>query len=321
MQIYTSLDNVSLSNSSVAIGIFDGVHRGHQEILRQTHAAAGAAQLGLSIALTFNPNPAEVLAPARAPNYICSVSQRLEWIETLCGIDCAVVVPFTQEFASLLPNDFVAEVLLQRLGARQIFVGADFRYGRDRQGSVMDLEAAGATHGFEVTIVHPISEMGERVSSTRIRSLVTEGRIDAANHLLGHRFALRGQVVEGKRLGRTLGFPTANLRLVQPRQLLPLAGVYAGFAGIAQGVGRSLERFPAAISVGTNPTTDGEDAPVSVEAYLMGGFDGDLYGKALDIEFAAYIRPAEKFDSLDSLVTQMHRDIIAVGLALDEQAG
>ena len=317
MQIYTSLDNVSLENSSVAIGIFDGVHRGHQEILRQTHAAAEASAIGASVALTFNPNPAEVLAPARAPLYICSVGQRLEWIETLCGIDCVVVVPFDRDFASLLPVQFVEDVLVKKLGARQIFVGADFRYGRDRHGSVMDLEAAGATHGFEVTIVHPISEAGERVSSTRIRTLVAKGEIGTANDLLGHRFTLRGAVVAGKRLGRTLGFPTANLALAQPRQLLPQAGVYAGFAAIRMGDSDAVERHPAAISVGANPTTDIAGAPVTVEAFLMGEFDRDLYNQSLDIEFAAHIRPVEKFESLDDLVAQMRQDIVQVRLALD----
>lgn len=316
MQIYTSLDNVSLGHTCVAIGIFDGVHRGHQEILRQTHAAAGAPRTGASVALTFNPNPAEVLAPARAPQYICSVDQRLEWIDALCGIDCTVVIPFDRDFSSLLPAQFVEDVLMRRLGARQIFVGADFRYGRDRRGSVMDLEAAGATHGFEVTIVHPISEGGERVSSTRIRALIGGGHISEANDLLGHRFTLRGQVVSGKRLGRTLGFPTANLSLEQPRQLLPLAGVYAGHASIIDPDGRALERHPAAISVGSNPTTDPAGAPESVEAFLIGGFDRDIYGSTLDIEFAAHIRAVEKFESVDALVAQMRRDIAQINLVL-----
>ncbi|HEX5323281.1 MAG TPA: bifunctional riboflavin kinase/FAD synthetase [Capsulimonadaceae bacterium] len=317
MQIYTSLDNLSLKNSCVAIGIFDGVHRGHQEILRQTRASAKAPSEGLSIAMTFDPNPIEVLAPTRAPHYICSVGQRLEWIDSLCGVDAALVIPFDRTFARLLPLEFVENVLVRCLGTRQILVGADFRYGRDRQGSVMDLEAAGQTHGFEVTIVHPISEDGERVSSTRVRSLVGEGQVEAANHLLGHRFTLRGRVVDGKRLGRTLGFPTANLSLEQPRQLLPLAGVYAGHALIHEnGAFPTKRRLPAAISVGTNPTTDGEGAPISVEAFLMNGFDSDLHGATLAIEFAGLIRPVAKFDSLDALVAQMHRDVEQIAMVL-----
>jgi riboflavin kinase/FMN adenylyltransferase len=323
MQIYRSLDNLSLKNSCVAIGVFDGVHRGHQEILRQTRGADFAPGEGRSVALTFDPNPVEVLAPARAPEYICSVSQRLEWFDTLCGVDTAVVVPFDHQFASLLPIQFVEDVLVRRLGTRQIFVGADFRYGHDRRGSVMDLEAAGLTHGFEVTIVHPISEGGERVSSTRIRSLVSAGEIDAANYLLGHRFMLRGTVVEGKRLGRELGFPTANLALEQSRQLLPRAGVYAGYAVLNNdkaGVS-AKQRVPAAISVGTNPTTDHEGSPTTVEAYLMDGFDANLYGQTLDIEFIAHIRPVEKFPTVEALVAQMHRDVERITAALAEKSG
>src|SRR5579862_2090633 len=318
MQIYKSLDNLSLKNSCVAIGVFDGVHRGHQEILRQTRGADFAPGEGQAVALTFDPNPVEVLAPARAPLYICSLSQRLEWIGTLCGIDSTVVAPFDHAFAQLLPIQFVEDVLVERLGTRQIFVGADFRYGRDRQGSVMDLEAAGQTHGFEVTIVHPISEGGERVSSTRIRSLVSAGKIEAANHLLGHVFTLRGRVVGGKKLGRKLGFPTANLALEQPRQLLPCVGVYAGYAVLTDesaGVPARV-RVPAAISVGANPTTDGEGAPTKVEAFLMEGFDADLYGKAIDIEFVSFVRAEEKFETIDALVAQMHRDIKRITLVL-----
>lgn len=316
MQIYRSLDNLKIANSCVAIGIFDGVHRGHQEILRQAHAAAGSAALGASVALTFDPNPAVVLAPERAPFSIASLDQRLEWMDSLCGIDCAVVIPFDPEFASLTPGQFVDDVLAQKLGARQVFVGADFRYGRGRQGSVMDLEAAGATHDFEVTIVHPISEGGERVSSTRIRALVAAGDVQAANHLLGHSFALRGPVVRGKQLGRELGFPTANVA-VADRQLLPEAGVYAGRAVVRGGGGIAEGRFRAAISVGTNPTTEGAGAPVRVEAFLLDGFEGDLYDRTLDIEFAARIRPQEKFASLDELVSQMGRDVAQIKLALD----
>lgn len=297
---------MKISNASVAIGVFDGVHQGHKHVLRA--ASETARQFGgVAVGLTFDRHPANLLSPQKAPPYLTSLTQKIELIESLGVIDVLVVVPFDLAFANMTPAQFVERVLVTRLGAVHVRVGADFRYGKDRAGSVMDLEAAGDSHGFEVTIVHPITYESERVSSTHIRSLVTGGRIEIANECLGQPFTMRGVVGHGKKLGRTIGFPTANLILEEPQYAHPGYGVYAGWARLP---GR--QPVPAAVSVGTNPTTDGENEDVKIEAFLLGGFDEDIYDCALDIAFQSHVRIQQKFDTLDALVAQMRRDVIEV---------
>lgn len=307
MEIYRSLNGLSLSDSCVTIGVFDGVHRGHLAVLRATAKSAQGGGVK-AVALTFDRHPAELLAPQHAPTYVASLEQRLEWLSAVEGLDSVVVVAFNLSFANMTPRQFVENVLVQKLDTREVLVGADFRFGKNRAGSVMDLEAAAETHGFTVTIVHPIATEGERVSSTRIRELIVSGSMEAAERLLGRPVTLRGTVAEGKRLGRTIGFPTANLALQEPRQAIPAHGVYAGRVTIL-GAETGL---PAAVSVGANPTTDGDSAPTGIEAYIMGGFDRDIYGHAIDIEFVACIRQQRKFDSLEALTTQITADVAAI---------
>jgi riboflavin kinase/FMN adenylyltransferase len=306
VKVYHSVDAVKVDNSSVAIGVFDGVHRGHQQVLA---AAADTARQsgGLAVALTFDRHPADLLMPQKAPAYLTSLSQKIERISALGVIDVLVVVPFDLTFANMAPGQFVERILRGRLGASHVRVGADFRYGKDRAGSVMDLEAAGGAHGFEVTIVHPLTHGGERVSSTHIRSLIATGRTELASQLLGRPFTMRGTVGHGKKLGRTIGVPTANLICEEPRYARPVFGVYAGWAVLP---GRP--RIPAAISIGTNPTTDGENQVMKVEAFLLDGFDDDIYDQTLDIAFHSHVRPEQRFASVDALVEQMHIDVALI---------
>ncbi len=301
---FTTLETyIPTSSGAVSIGVFDGVHRGHQAVLRQTRQIADEENL-TAIALTFDPHPMDLVAPARSPAYLCSLSQRATWL-TEPGLASEVVVArFDNEFAALSAKQFVEDVLVGKLNAKRIRVGADFRFGKDRQGSVMDLESMGETNGFKIDIVHSVSRGGERISSTRIRSLVAEGDTETAAVLLGRSFTLRGTVVAGKGLGRTIGFPTANLQPEEARQLLPASGIYSGYAALPDG-----SHYRAAISVGTNPTTDGGSVVRKVEAYIMDGFDEDLYGSVLDIRFGAKIRDEQRFDSLELLVSQMHHDV------------
>ena len=293
----------TLRDTVVAIGVFDGVHRGHQEILRQT--VREARSQGLSpIALTFDIHPSELFAPDQSPSYIASLSQRTALIDMHGGgIEAVAVARFDREFAGLSPADFVADVLEGRLGARHVLVGADFCYGKGRAGTVTTLLGAAAANSFAVTVVPPILLGGERVSSTQVRGLVAEGNLSAALSLLGHPFVVEGIVGQGKRLGRTLGYPTANLNPTQPRQLLPGNGVYAAYACLADG-----RKIRAAVSVGTNPTTD-TDGGRKVEAFLMDGFSEDLYEQPLSLDFRQKLRGEEKFDSLNTLVAQMARDV------------
>ena len=267
------------ARTAVAIGVFDGVHRGHQEILHQTVREA-RSQGYMPVALTFDIHPSELFAPDSAPPYIASLSQRAELIDAYGGgIEAVVIVRFDRAFAGLSPQAFVADVLEGQLDARHVLVGADFCYGKGRAGTVTTLLGAGAQNGFAVTVVPPFLLHQERISSTQIRRLVGEGRLTEAVDLLGHPFIVQGIVGHGKQLGRTLGYPTANLVPTQPRQLLPGNGVYAAFARLADG-----RRVRAAVSVGTNPTTDSDGAR-KVEAFLMDGFSEDLYGQSLALEF------------------------------------
>ena len=294
-----------LRETAVAIGVFDGVHRGHQEILRQT--AREALSQGLTpVALTFDIHPSELFAPQHTPSYIASLAQRAALIARDGGVETVVFVRFDTEFAALTPKEFVADVLKAKLDARHVLVGADFCYGKGRAGTVTTLLQSGARDNFAVTVVPPILMDDARISSTRIRGLVADGDLPAALRLLGHPFVVEGTVVTGKQLGRTLGFPTANLQPTQARQLLPGNGVYAAYANLDDG-----RIIRAAVSVGTNPTTD-TDGGRKIEAYLLDNFAEDLYGQPLALDFRLKVRDEERFDSLPALVAQMGRDVQTV---------
>lgn len=301
--------------TAVAIGVFDGVHRGHQEILKQTVREAQSQGL-TPLAMTFDIHPSELFAQDSSPPYIASLEQRFTLIEQFgSGIEVVAVVQFDRTFAGLSPEAFVSDILEAKLGARHVLVGADFCYGKGRSGTVTTLLGAGARNSFAVTVVPPFLISGERVSSTQIRGLVAEGELPAARHLLGHAFVVGGTVGRGKQLGRTLGYPTANLIPSDPRQLLPGSGIYAAFAHLADG--RSAR---AAVSVGTNPTTD-SDSERKVEAYLMDGFTEDLYGQPLALDFHEKVRDERKFDSLDALREQMAQDVVSIGGLLPLRTG
>ena len=296
----------ALQNTVVAIGVFDGVHRGHQEILKQTVREAQSQDL-TPVALTFDIHPGELFAPEKSPPYIASLAQRAALIDMYGGgIDTVAFVQFDRAFAALSPEAFVTDVLEGRLGARHVLVGADFCYGKGRAGTVTTLLQAGASCGFTVTVVPPILIHNHRVSSTQIRGLIAAGDLPAAIELLGHPFVVEGTVGFGKQLGRTLGYPTANLVPTQPRQLLPGSGVYAAYAELESG-----QKVRAAVSVGTNPTTD-TDGGRKVEAFLMDGFAGDLYGQKLALDFREKVRDEQKFGSLEALVTQMAADVAGI---------
>ena len=299
------------SDCSVAIGIFDGVHLGHQRVLAETRASSVSQQL-MPIGLTFDTHPIALFAPDRAPAYICSVSQKVEWMTSAALVERVVVAHFDHEFAQMSPRTFAEDILVGRLRAREVRVGADFRFGKDRAGSVMDLESLGEQYGFTVSVVHAVARGGERISSSKIRELVGAGKVADAAKLIGRPFTLRGQVVRGKQLGRTIGFPTVNVKPEMPRQLLPANGVYSGYA-VIDGV---KSKVRAAISIGTNPTTDGGDDARKVEAFLLDGFSRDTYGETVDLEVVARVRDEQRFDSVDRLIAEIGRDVAAISQSL-----
>ncbi|MGO8672795.1 MAG: bifunctional riboflavin kinase/FAD synthetase [Capsulimonadaceae bacterium] len=307
MNVYHGIDHLGLKNTSVAIGVFDGVHLGHQAVIRAAVShARDRGQPALSVVFTFDVHPMTLIAPDRTPAAISTLKQRLDLIEEYGGgVDSVVAVRFNAEFANLSPEQFVRDVLHERLDAFQVCIGPDFRYGHERAGTVDTLRAAGGRYGFAVAVIPPVEIGGCGVRSTRIRNLILEGDIESATALLGHRYAIAGVVVEGKKLGRTIGYPTANVVLSEPTQILPADGVYSGVTKV------EASWFRSAVSVGTNPTTD-TDGRRKVEAYLMDGFDADIYGRAVEIEFGARVRGQIAFSSIDALKAQIEADVAEI---------
>lgn len=285
---------------AVALGVFDGVHKGHQALLSEITEASGRTGAAPAV-LTFDPHPAVAFAPARVPPMLGTLSERITLLKQH-GAQIVVVAHFDQSLAAQTPDQFAGRILAETLGARAVIVGEDFRFGRDRAGDVSSLREAGTQHGFTIHAVAPVLIDGIPARSTEIRQRVSVGDVETAARLLGRPYSLSGEVSHGKKLGRTLGYPTANL--ASPTEILvPGAGVYACTAHLQDG---STHR--AAVSVGTNQTI-APDAPRTVEAFLMDGFSGDLYGQNLTIEFRHHLRPMLKFDVLEALIVQMAKDV------------
>ena len=306
MQRWQGLDDVpgDWGASVVTIGVFDGVHRGHQRDVGRARAAAD--RLGLPVvAVTFDPHPAEVIRPGSHPPLLCTVRRRVQLLgEQGCAAAC--VLPFTLEFSRLSPDEFVRTVLADRLHARWVVVGENFRFGHRAAGDVALLAELGEKYEFGAESVPLLAEHGVTVSSSEIRDLLNEGDVAGAAYDLGRPHRVEGVVVRGHHRGRALGFPTANLE--PPRLMaIPADGVYAGWLASLDSDGQETERWPAAISVGTNPTFDGQDR--TVEAHALDRDDLDLYGVHVAVDFAARLRGQVRFGSAAELTEQMARDV------------
>lgn len=288
------------ARTAVAIGNFDGVHRGHQALCETARRLATSTG-GEVVALTFDPHPARVLAPSLAPPLILSLERRAELLGQ-AGVDVVVVEPFTRAFAAMEAEAFATDVLAGDLRAAHVVVGYDFSFGKGRRGDASMLEVMGARAGFGVSVVRRVSIHGLTCSSTKVREFALEGRVEGAEVLLGRPFELTGEVTRGAGRGRTIGFPTANLR--PEGELIPKGGIYATRAHLLSEGGGS---WPCALSIGTNPTFIEAGAQV-VEAYLI-GFDGDLYGRRLRLEFVQRLRDEQRFDSVEALVAQIREDV------------
>lgn len=287
--------------TAVAIGVFDGVHLGHQAILERARSRARASGRPL-VVMSFDPHPDVVLARGgfHSPPPLTPLGEKRTRLVAL-GVDAFEVLPFTRELASLEPEAFVERYLVGPLAPFALVVGEGFALGRGRTGTVERLRAIGAAHRFEVEAVPLVMMDGAPVSSTRIRALLAEGRVAEAGRLLGRRYGIAGTVVTGDGRGRELGYPTANLRLHEERQL-PADGIYAVLASVSGEEGGR----PAAMSIGLRPTFDGQVR--TLEVHLL-DWSGDLVGRRLDVEFVAWLRPELRFESAEALVAAMHRDV------------
>lgn len=302
IRVFHGLEEACLTGVVLSIGNFDGVHRGHQAILGTARGLARAANTQ-ALAMTFEPHPATILAPDRVPPTLTPLDEKIRRLAE-AGADAVVVVESRPEFFECRADDFVEQAIVRQFRPVALVEGASFRFGRHRQGDVDTLRAAGRQHGFEVQIVEPIRvDLGGHpdtvISSSLVRHLLNSGTVDRAALCLGRPYVLLGNVESGAARGRTLGFATANLA-PDPAQLVPPEGVYAGRA-IVDGIAHA-----AAVSVGRTPTFDGAER--LIEAHLL-DFAGDLYGQTLRLEFLAWLRAQQKFDSPADLQAQVAADI------------
>jgi riboflavin kinase / FMN adenylyltransferase len=297
-----------LGRTVVTIGMYDGVHRGHQELIGAAVSRARAMRRPCLL-LTFDPHPAEVIRPGSHPAILTSMDRKAEIVAEL-GVDAMCVLPFTPEFMRLSPETFTHTVLVEQLHVAQVVVGENFTYGHKAAGNIGSLTVEGRRFGFTVEgvqLAEDTSDDGDvTISSTYIRACVAAGDMVAAARALGRPHRVDGVVVRGDRRGRDMGFPTANVE-TPPFTAIPADGVYAGYLVTRDPrSGASRERFPAAISVGSNPTFQGSRR--TVEAYVL-DFDGDLYGEHVGVEFVQRLRPMAAFPDVDALLVAMTKDV------------
>lgn len=285
---------------AVTIGVFDGVHRGHQHLVGRLLQLARGRGLATA-AVTFHPHPRSVLRPGSAITYLCTLEERVEQLRSL-GLDAVAILSFTSELAQLSPRDFL-RLLVEELRMRLLLVGPDFALGRNREGTVEVLRSVGEEMGFQVEVAPLLTESGQKVGSTAIRRALAEGDVETVARLLGRPFSLRGPVVEGARRGERIGFPTANIALGLDRAL-PALGVYITRAYLGESA------YPACTNIGLRPTFHAEPPRPTVETHIL-DFRGELYGRELRIDLLKRLRPERKFPTVDDLIAQIRRDIEA----------
>ena len=301
MKRFSNISNLSEIKGPLhlAIGVFDGVHLGHQKVIARALDGAKRDQ-GSAVVITFDPHPGEVLRPGDAPARLTPLSIQESVLERL-GIDFLLAVPFTPEFSEVGAADFVRQLAAACNPLRRICIGYDWRFGKGREGDVHLLADLGRKHGFEVTALPAVEAGGIEVRSTRIREAISEGNLELATVLLDRFHILSGTVVEGKQLGRTIGFPTANLALSTP--VVPPFGVYA------VGVRCADREFAGVANFGARPTVETGEPQANFEVHIIGDDPGNLYGETLEVELRRFLRPEQKFSSLEELKAQIGKDV------------
>ena len=302
-----------LANAVVTSGTFDGVHLGHQRILARLREVARASNAP-AVVITYWPHPRLVLGPPPSHpellelQLINTLEERIAKL-TDFGVDYLLIVPFTQEFAQWTSEEYIQKLLLKTVGAKQLVIGYDHRFGKNREGGFEYLCQHAERYGLTVEEIPREDVDAVGVSSTRIRQALRQGDIATANRYLGYPYPLTGVVVHGQKLGRTIGYPTANISVTEPLKLVPARGIYAVWATTAAGT-----RHPAMLSIGVRPTV-GNDLAQTIEVNLL-DFSGDLYDQLLTVEFVAWLRAEEKFGGLDALTTQLALDAANTRAAL-----
>lgn len=298
--------------SVVTVGEYDGVHRGHRTVVAEMHRMA--AERGCATAVvTFDRHPATIVRPESAPLLLCDLEHKLELLAET-GVDYTLVVEFTKEQAEVSAETFAHQILVDCLQARAVIVGADFHFGKDRRGNVETLKVVGDECGYEVVglpLVKQLTGEGEVISSTSIRSALTDGDVEKAHRLLGRPFEVRGVVTPGDRRGRTIGFPTANLPTTIDLQV-PADGVYAAWYIREDGT-----QYPAAVNIGKRPTFYDDADRSLIEAHLI-GFRGDLYGETAKVRFVRRLRGERKFEGIEQLQEQLSKDVADAAKCLED---
>ncbi|WP_299757601.1 bifunctional riboflavin kinase/FAD synthetase [uncultured Pontibacter sp.] len=291
-------DFPQLSHPVVTSGTFDGVHVGHQKILRRVIELARQSN-GQSVVITFWPHPRLVLFPEDNDlKLLSTIEERIEQLRSF-GIDYLLIIPFTKEFSRTSSRSFITDILVRAISTKVLVIGYDHRFGKNREGSFEHLKTRSAQYGFEVEEIprQDVDDVG--VSSTKIRRALESGDLETANSYLGRLYTLTSVVVEGDKIGRTIGYPTANLALPPAHKLIPGNGVYAVWASINE------DRYPAMMNIGLRPTVEGKQ--LTLEVHLL-DFDGDLYGKTVTVQFVEQLRKERKFETLDALKLQLEKD-------------
>jgi len=304
MRIFRHFEDLppDVKGGVVAIGNFDGVHLGHQEVIGEAGRLARAQGVPW-VVLSFEPHPRMVFQPDQEPFRLTPFRLKARCIEE-SGVDALVVLPFDRDFAQHSAEDFIAKVLVDGLAATHVVCGYNFYFGAKRKGSPDMLLQAGQQHGYGFTCVNPVKDSdGIAYSSTRVRGLLEQGDVRAAEAVLGHRFEIEGRVVKGDQRGRTIGFPTCNVELDE--YLIPALGVYAIRAGVDEGV--QTRWYDGVCNIGKRPTFNKRD--ILLEAHLF-DFEGDLYGKHLRVALIDFLRPEQKFNGLDEITAQISKDCI-----------